>query len=51
VAPAKAAETIRSLVDEFVCLATPKNFGALGRWYQDFSEITHEEASQMLGIN
>jgi len=49
VASATAVETIRSLVDEFVCLVTPDHFGAVARWYQDFSELTHEEASRLLG--
>jgi predicted phosphoribosyltransferase len=51
VAPAAAVETIRSSVDEFVCLATPEDFGAVGRWYQDFSEISHEEAGRLLRMS
>jgi putative phosphoribosyl transferase len=51
VASATAVENIRSLVDEFVCLATPDDFGAVGRWYQNFAEIAHEEASRLLRMS
>ena len=29
--------------DDVVCLATPPRFGAVGRWYEDFRQITDDE--------
>jgi predicted phosphoribosyltransferase len=48
VAPPAAIETIRPLVDELVCIATPEPFRAVGRWYEDFAEVTHDEVSRLL---
>jgi putative phosphoribosyl transferase len=44
--PVAAAETcaeFESLVDEVVCLYTPEPFIAVGRWYDDFTQLTDDE--------
>ena len=42
-----AAEEIctefQSLVDEVICLYTPDPFMAVGRWYDDFTQLTDDE--------
>lgn len=38
----------RSAADEVVVLETPANFGAVGRHYEDFSQVTDEEAMAYL---
>ena len=35
-------------VDEIVCARTPEPFGAVGAWYQDFSQTTDEEVRALL---
>ena len=46
VAPPEAVERIRTMeeVDEVICLETPRNFRAVGQFYEDFSAISDEEA-------
>ena len=44
--PVAAADTLESLggeVDEVVCLGSPEDFGAVGRFYADFEQTTDEE--------
>jgi len=44
--PVAAPDTLESLrgeVDEVVCLESPENFGAVGRFYADFEQTTDEE--------
>lgn len=36
------------LVDEMVCLMTPKTFFAIGLWYEDFSQTTDQEVCDLL---
>jgi predicted phosphoribosyltransferase len=50
-APVIAPDTVRDLRDEcddIVCLSSPKLFGAVGFWYQDFTAVTDEEALALL---
>jgi len=50
-APVAAAETareLRSVVDELVCVATPEDFGAVGRFYQNFSQTSDDEVASLL---
>lgn len=49
--PVGARESVdeaRSAVDEVVVLETPARFGAVGRHYDDFSQVTDEEAMAYL---
>ena len=44
----EAAERIRRVVDEFICLHTPYPFYGVGRFYKDFSQTTDEEVIALL---
>ncbi len=49
--PVAAPQTCRDLrkeVDEIICLATPHPFGAVGIWYEDFSQTTDEDVRHLL---
>ncbi len=49
--PVAAAETcaeFEPLVDEVVCLYTPEPFIAVGRWYDDFAQLTDDEVRDYL---
>jgi predicted phosphoribosyltransferase len=48
VAPQSTARTFAKLVDEFVCLATPEPFLAVGMFYDDFTETTDAEVHDLL---
>jgi len=47
-----AAETLAELAsdaDEIVCLVTPPDFVAVGRFYWDFRQTTDDEVVALLG--
>jgi putative phosphoribosyl transferase len=49
--PVGAAETCQhfeSEVDEIICGKKPADLGAVGMWYEDFTQTTDEEGSQLL---
>ncbi len=48
VAPAETANAIGELADRVVVLESPRFFGAVGAWYQDFSQTTDEEVRSLL---
>jgi putative phosphoribosyl transferase len=48
VAAAKTCEEFRDDVDEIVCAVTPRPFGAVGVWYDDFSPTSDEEVRELL---
>ncbi len=48
VAPIDTVEELRKEADEVVCLATPEPFSAIGKWYEDFSQTSDEEVSNLL---
>ncbi|HLH42145.1 MAG TPA: phosphoribosyltransferase family protein [Bryobacteraceae bacterium] len=48
VASAPAAEMLREQADDFVCLAEPEPFYAVGFWYRDFSQVSDEEVRRLL---
>lgn len=41
-------DAFRSEVDEIVCAVTPEPFYGVGRWYEDFSQVTDEEVRILL---
>lgn len=41
-------EAFRSEVDDIVCAITPEPFYGVGRWYEDFSQVTDEEVRILL---
>ena len=48
VAAAQTCDELRPEVDELVCAATPEPFYAVGLWYQDFSQTSDAEVSELL---
>src|SRR5688500_7783581 len=49
--PVGAEETCRlfeSEVDEVICGKAPEDFGAVGAWYQDFTQTTDDEVCQLI---
>jgi len=48
VAPVDAVASFAPEVDEFVCLATPEPFWAIGGFYDDFSQTSDEEVITLL---
>ena len=49
--PTAAPETCKAFqseVDEIVCAVTPELFYGVGRWYEDFSQVTDEEVRTLL---
>jgi len=45
-----SAKKLRKLVDEWVCLDTPRNFMAVGQFYEEFSQVSDEEVVQALAL-
>jgi erythromycin esterase-like protein len=45
--PAVCAD-LRQHVDAVLCLATPRPFGAVGQWYEDFSQTSDAEVRDLL---
>lgn len=48
VAPPETAERIRKEADEVVCLDTPELFFAVGNFFEDFSQVSDEQAIAIL---
>ena len=48
VAAAETCDAFRDIVDEIVCVETPEPFGAVGYWYEDFSQTSDEEVHDLL---
>lgn len=48
VAVRSACLELRALVDEVVCVETPEPFGAVGLWYQDFTQTSDKEVHDLL---
>lgn len=52
--PVSPPETLKKLekkVDGIVCLATPELFTAIGQFYEDFPQLSHEEAKKLLTVS
>jgi predicted phosphoribosyltransferase len=47
-AAAEVCEAFQSEVDEVVCASMPDPFYGVGRWYDDFSQVTDEEVRSLL---
>ncbi len=43
-----AAEALEDAVDDFVCVAAPEVFFAVGQWYRHFSPVTDDEVLALL---
>jgi predicted phosphoribosyltransferase len=48
VAPPDTAERLRSEADEVICLETPTHFGAVGQFYESFTQVSDEQAMAYL---
>jgi putative phosphoribosyl transferase len=46
--PPETAARIRKEADELVCLDTPQNFIAVGQFFEDFSQVSDEQAIAIL---
>jgi putative phosphoribosyl transferase len=48
VAPAAARSTLLDVCDDFLCLASPESFFAVGEWYDDFAPTSDSEVVEVL---
>jgi predicted phosphoribosyltransferase len=48
VAPPETISRLRREADEIVCLHAPGDFGAVGQFFDDFSEVTDEDVVRLL---
>jgi putative phosphoribosyl transferase len=48
VAPAAAGRQFAGDADQFICLAAPEQFMAIGEWYNDFSQTSDDEVIGLL---
>jgi predicted phosphoribosyltransferase len=48
VAAEQTCQELREEVDAVVCLHTPPDFSAVGRWYEDFSQTSDDEVHDLL---
>ena len=48
VAALDSAGMLKAFADEVVCLHTPVSFFAVGAWYQNFDQVSDEEAAAIL---
>ncbi|MFP4324370.1 MAG: phosphoribosyltransferase [Anaerolineales bacterium] len=47
-APAEVCTRLKSEADDVICLLTPRMFGGVGRWYQNFDQTTDAEVRELL---
>ena len=48
VAPRAKIEKLRKIVDEVIVLHAPSIFGAVGAFYQDFSQVTDDQVIEIM---
>ena len=48
VAPPDTAEWLAPQVDEFICLATPEPFYAVGNFFEEWPQVTDDEVRALL---
>ncbi|MDA9469179.1 phosphoribosyltransferase [Bradyrhizobium sp. CCBAU 53415] len=48
VAPLETLQKLHGEVDAIVCLDTPRDFGAIGYYYRDFSQVSDDEVIAIL---
>lgn len=48
VAPPETIEKIKNIADEVICLETPKFFGAVGAFFEDFRQVNDKEVIGLL---
>lgn len=47
-APASTVATLAREADEVICLHSPEPFVAIGRWYQDFGQVSDRDVQALL---
>ncbi len=47
-APRETCAELQDLADEVICAITPRPFGGVGAWYQDFSQTSDDEVRELL---
>lgn len=47
-APIQAIDLLQSEAEEIVCVISPELFDGVGRWYENFTQITDEEVQSLL---
>jgi putative phosphoribosyl transferase len=48
VAPRESCDAMLEVVDDVICARIPERFFAVGEWYEDFSQTSDEEVSELL---
>jgi predicted phosphoribosyltransferase len=48
VAPREILEDLNNIADKVIVLYTPEPFGAVGRFYQDFNQVSDEEVKEIM---
>ena len=48
VASPRVLQKISPLADDIICLSAPPHFQAVGQFYHDFSEVSHDEVIRLL---
>jgi predicted phosphoribosyltransferase len=48
VGPLDTIEKLRNIADEVIVLYSPSTFGALGAFYEDFSQVTDDEVTEIM---
>ena len=49
VAPPETCAALTPLVDQLHCLIQPENFGSVGMWFGDFTQVSDETVTRLLG--
>jgi putative phosphoribosyl transferase len=47
-APRTVVDELAAVADDVVAVSTPRDFAAVGQWYDDFSQTTDEEVGRLL---
>lgn len=48
IGPRDAVEKLRKIMDELIVLHSPSIFGAVGAFYQNFSQVTDDEVVKIM---
>ncbi len=48
VGPPDAVEALKQATDEVICLLAPHHFAAVGEFYEEFAQVSDDEASAYL---
>jgi len=51
IGPASTCRHLRVEVEDLICLDTPEIFYAIGEFYEDFSQVSDEEVTNLLQLN